>query len=167
MIASALRDVLVTVSKHELMTGTGLRLLSDSCHGQNKNTNVLSMLTAFRKQQCPHLTITNVFPVDTAFCLLTVFSDGLNRTFGNNLQSSSQRNAVHRHLQDWQSYGFRSAATRSIKATKPCKISTVKVLEIRGSCVGMKDTYSADVTTYSILEKGQNWHPPFCQLSHM
>ena len=63
MIASALRDFLVTVSKHELMTGTGLRLLSDLCYGQNKNTNVLSMLTAFRKQQCPHLTITNVFPV--------------------------------------------------------------------------------------------------------
>ena len=89
------------------------------------------------------------------------------------------------------------AAIRSIKATKPCKISTVKVLEIRGSCVGMKDTYSADVTTYSckistvkvlkirgscvgmkdtysadfttysILKKGQNWHPPFCQPSHM
>ena len=69
----------------------------------------------------------------------------------------SHQGSVHRYLQDWQSFDFKGAAKKSIKATKPFKVSTVKVLEIRGSCVGVKDTYSADLTTYSILKKGQNW----------
>ena len=129
--------------------------------------NVLSMLMAFTKQQCPQLKITYVFPVRRHSFLPA------DRVFGQieqdirkqatillpeeYLSILSRQGSVHRYLKDWQSYDFKSAAKKSIKAIKPFKISTVNVLEIRGSCVGVEDTYSADFTTYSILKTGQNW----------
>ena len=76
---------------------------------------------------------------DIAFCLQTVFFGRIEQDIRKqatillpeeNISILSRQGSVHRYLQD--------------------KISTVKVLEIRGSCVGVKDTYSADFTTYSI-----------------
>ena len=63
MIASALWHFLRTVLKDELSTRRELRLFSDSCYGQNKNMNVLAMLMAFRKQECPQLKISYTFPI--------------------------------------------------------------------------------------------------------
>ena len=136
MIASALRDFLITVCKDELMTRTELRLFSDSCYGQNNNMNVLSMLMAFRKQQCPHLKITYVFPVRGHSFLPA------DRVFGRieqgirkqatillpeeNISILSREGSVHRYLQDWQSFDFKSAAKKSIKATKPYKKAQLK-----------------------------------------
>ena len=60
------------------------------------------------------------------------------------------------HLKGCQSYDFKTAAKKFIKATKPVKMSTVKlkVLETRGSCFGVKDLCSVD---FAILKKIHNW----------
>ena len=63
MVASALHHYLGNVVRDELAHYRVLRLFSDSCYGQNKNINVLSMLLALRKQTIPHLTMDYYFPV--------------------------------------------------------------------------------------------------------
>jgi hypothetical protein len=63
MVASALNHYLVSVVGDELKNNQNLRLFSDSCYGQNKNINVLSMLCATRKQKFQHLNIEYTFPV--------------------------------------------------------------------------------------------------------
>ncbi|KAK3736014.1 hypothetical protein RRG08_009083 [Elysia crispata] len=44
-------------SEAELVTRRESRMFLDSCYGKNENIDVLAMLIAFSKQQCPHLKI--------------------------------------------------------------------------------------------------------------
>ncbi|XP_060790810.1 uncharacterized protein LOC132894682 [Neoarius graeffei] len=61
MIASALQHYFTAVAADNLHLCQCLRLFSDSCYGQNKNINVLSMLFGLRSQLFPHLTINYFF----------------------------------------------------------------------------------------------------------
>ncbi|RXN05697.1 testis-expressed sequence 2 -like protein [Labeo rohita] len=63
IVASALQHYFTTVARDVLHQCQGLRLFSDSCYGQNKNINVLSMLFALHSQLYPQLNITYFFPI--------------------------------------------------------------------------------------------------------
>lgn len=61
MIASALSDCLKVRLRDKVSRSKGLRLFGDSCFGQNKNMNMVSMLMELR--QCfPNLGIEHTFP---------------------------------------------------------------------------------------------------------
>ncbi len=62
MIASALSDCLKVRLQDKVSRSRGLRLFSDSCFGQNKNMNMVSMLMELR-QFFPNLGIEHTFPV--------------------------------------------------------------------------------------------------------
>ena len=122
--------------------------------------------------KCPHLKITFTFPIRGHSFLPA------DRVFGR-IEQDIRRHPtilmpreyitlikrhghVHEYLKDWQSCDFKAAASKFVKKTNTFKISTVKVLEMKGSAVGVKDTYSADFTLHPILKKGYRWdnfHP--------
>lgn len=63
IVASALQHYFTTVARADPHQCQSLRLFSDSCYGQNKNINVLSMLFALRSHLYPQLNITYFFPI--------------------------------------------------------------------------------------------------------
>ena len=181
MIASALWHFLRTVLKDELSTRRELRLFSDSCYGQNKNMNVLAMLMAFRKQECPQLKISYTFPIRGHSFLPA------DRVFGrveqeirknptillpdDYLAILSNHGHVHQYGNDWDSLDFKAAASKCLKKARPFKISEVRVMEITDSAVGVKDTYSGEFTKHTILKKGCRWDTfapePLPHVSHV
>ncbi|KAK3764422.1 hypothetical protein RRG08_040018 [Elysia crispata] len=181
MIASALWHFLRTVLKDELSIRRELRLFSDSCYGQNKNINVLAMLMAFRKQECPQLKILYTFPIRGHSFLPA------DRVFGR-VEQEIRRNPtillpddylailsnhghVHQYGNDWNSLDFKTAASKCLKKARPFKISEVRVMEITDSAVGVKDTYSGEFTKHTILKKGCRWDTfapePLPHVSHV
>ena len=62
MICSALNHLLRNNLMEECSNATTLRLFSDSCYGQNKSINMVSMLLALRKQCLKNVYITHTFP---------------------------------------------------------------------------------------------------------
>ena len=181
MIASALWHFLRTVLKDELSTRRELRLFSDSCYGQNKNMNVLAMLMAFHKQECPQLKISYTFPIRGHSFLPA------DRVFGR-VEQEIRRNPtillpddylailsnhghVHQYGNDWNSLDFKTAASKCLKKARPFKISEVRVMEITDSAVGVKDTYSGEFTKHTILKKGCRWDTfapePLPHVSHV
>ncbi|GFN97111.1 transposase [Plakobranchus ocellatus] len=59
----ALRSFLLSSARDELMHRTELRLFLDSCYGQNKKMNMMTMLLALKNQEYRHLRISDTFPV--------------------------------------------------------------------------------------------------------
>ena len=57
MTASGLHHFLTSVAASEFTERQELRLFSDSCSGQNKNMNMMSILMALKHQRFPHLDI--------------------------------------------------------------------------------------------------------------
>ena len=167
MIASVLWHFLRTVLKDELSIRRELRLFSDSCYGQNKNTNVLAMLMAFRKQECPQLKILYTFPIRGHSFLPA------DRVFGrveqeicrnptillpdDYLAILSNHGHVHWYSNNWNRIDFKAAASKCLKKAKPFKISEDCVMEINDSAVGVKDIYSGEFIMHTILKKGYRW----------
>lgn len=144
-----------------------LRLFSDSCFGQNKNVNVLSMLFALTKQNCPNMITEYVFPI-RGHSFLPV-----DRVFGRIEQQIRKHNTIlmpeeyydilrnHGHVhvygQDWQAYDFKKAAQVFVKPQKSFKLSDARMLELRNDKLGFKTVYNSDFCYHSVLKRGQNW----------
>ena len=67
MIASALSHALRFPLRRFVSQTQLLRLFSDSCYGQNKNINMISMLFSLRRRLYPNLKIEFTFPVRGQF----------------------------------------------------------------------------------------------------
>lgn len=167
MVASALRYYLGTVVQHELGEHDTLRLFSDSCYGQNKNINVLSMLIALRKQKFKDLTINYTFPIRGHSFLPP------DRVFGRleqeirkkdsillpsvYLEIMRRHGSVHVYGEHWQCYDFKAAAAKHWSSSRSFNISEARVLEIRDDHLGIKQLYSGDFCYHSVLKRGKKW----------
>ncbi|XP_041365380.1 uncharacterized protein LOC121380568 [Gigantopelta aegis] len=167
MVASALNHFFISVVGDQLKRNQHLRLFSDSCYGQNKNINVLSMLCAMRKQNFPQLSIEYTFPVRGHSFLPA------DRVFGRIEQDIRKNNTillpdeyvailnkhgkVHEYCTDWQCRDFKTAAAAHCKSQRSFKISDAKVLRINSDQVGFKQVYGGDFCEHVILKKGRKW----------
>ena len=167
MVASALHHYLGNVVRDELAHYRVLRLFSDSCYGQNKNINVLSMLFALRKQTIPHLTMNYYFPVRGHSFLPA------DRVFGRIERDIKRQDTillpadyvdilqkhgnVHVYGSDWACLDFKSAVTSHCRAVRHFKISEAKVLKVDGDKVGFKAAFEGDFCYHSVLKKGKTW----------
>ena len=167
MIASALHHCFTVCLRGRLRNATQLRLFSDSCYGQNKNMNVLSMLFALRKAYFPHLAINFTFPIRGHSFLPA------DRVFGRIEQDLRRKDTIllpsdyHAVLRshgtlliygdDWKAQDFKAATSRLTKTTRSFKISEARVLEIRGNELGFKSSYHGEFCNHPILKRGKKW----------
>lgn len=167
IIASALQHYFTTVVRVDLHQCQSMRLFSDSCYGQNKNINLLSMLFALRSQMFPQLNITYFFPIQGHSFLPA------NRVFGRIEQDIRKHTAVllpdeysdilqrhgivHQYEKDWQCYDFKKEAATFTKTQRSFKISDARVLQICGDKLGFKPVFSGDFCQHSVLKPGKKW----------
>lgn len=167
MVASALNHCFRHCLQGQLSDATELHLFSDSCYGQNKNMNVLSMLFALRKQRYPNLRITFTFPVRGHSFLPA------DRVFGRVEQDIRRKNTIllpeeyfdilRRHgtllayPTNWQALDFKKAAAAVLRSTRSFKISQARMLEVNGNELGLKTAFNGDFCQHAILKRGKNW----------
>ena len=168
MVASALHYYFSTVARNELSEYTKLRLFSDSCYGQNKNINVLSMLFSLRKNVFSNLNIEYTFPVRGHSFLPA------DRVFGR-LEKDIKRQEtillpseyinifrrhanVHIYGDSWECLDFKAEAAKHCCSSRSFKISKAKVLEINGDQLGMKEGYNGEFSHFNVLKRGKNWN---------
>ena len=167
MVASALRYYFDKIVKAELSRFTTLRLFSDSCYGQNKNINVISMLMALRKQKYRNLRIEYTFPIRGHSFLPA------DRAFGRIEQEIRKHDTIllpsdyyeilkrHGHLhvynEEWNCYDFKAAVDKLCVSTRLFKISEARVLEINSEQLGFKSTYCSEYSYHTILKRGKMW----------
>ena len=168
MVASARRYYLGTLAREELRQCQTLRLFSDSCYGQNKNINVLSMLFALRKQKYRNLRIEYNFPIrghsflpaDRAFGCIEqdIRKKDTILLPSEYLEILRKHGNVHVYGENWQCYDFKAAAASQCCSTRSFKISQARVLEINSDKLGFKPVYASDFCIHSILKRGKTWH---------
>ena len=167
MVASALNHYFVNVATDEILTHRELRLFSDSCFGQNKNINVLSMLFALKKQKFPNVNIEYTFPVRGHSFLPA------DRVFGRIEQDIRKNNTillpegyhqilakhgnVYEYGTDWQCFDYKASAAEFCKSKRTFRISDAKVLRIDSDKLGFKQVYGGDFTEHPVLKRGKHW----------
>ena len=124
-----------------------LRMFSDSCFGQNKNMNVLSIY-ALWKNAFSDISVEYIFPI-RAHSFLPA-----DRVFGRNEQSIRKCNTIllpeeyysilrnHGNVyvngKDWGAFAFKSAMKAFVKGQKTFKLSEARMLELKNDQVGFK-----------------------------
>ncbi|XP_060788694.1 uncharacterized protein LOC132893517 [Neoarius graeffei] len=167
MIASALQHYFTAVAADNLHLCQCLRLFSNSCYGQNKNINVLSMLFGLRSQLFPHLTINYFFPVRGHSFLPA------DRVFGRIEQDIRKHTTIllpdeyasilhrhgniHQYGRDWQCYDFKKEAAAFTTQQRSFKISDARVIQICGERLDVKSSFAGDFTQHSVLKRGKRW----------
>ncbi|KAK0151969.1 hypothetical protein N1851_006668 [Merluccius polli] len=136
IVASALQHFFPIVAQADLCHFQSLRLFSDSCYGQNKNINVLSMLFALRSQLYPQLDITYFFPVRGHSFLNTIL---LPEEYVSILW---KHGTVHQYRKDWECYNFKREAATFTASQRSFKISEARVLNICGDKLGFKPVFA-------------------------
>ncbi len=166
MIASALSDCLKVRLQDKVGRSRGLRLFSDSCFGQNKNMNMVSMLMELH-QFFPNLGIEHTFPVrghsflpaDRVFGRIEqkirkIDTILLPQEYHDILQ---QFGHVHVYGTDWEAFDYRSATKECVKAQKSFKISEARMLDLSTNKVGLKTAYNGEFCFHSALKRGKRW----------
>lgn len=144
-----------------------LRLFSDSCFGQNKNINLLSMLFALMKEAFPRISAEYVFPI-RGHSFLPV-----DRVFGRIEQQVRKKDTilmpeeyyeilrnhgnVHIYGQHWKAYDFKAETQVFVKTQKSFKLSDARMLELRNDKLGFKAVYNSEYCYHSILKRGKKW----------
>lgn len=173
LIASALCHYLGSVASVEISQSGLLRLFSDSCYGQNKNINVLSMLFALVNKQYPQLTADYYFPIRGHSFLPA------DRAFGRIEQDIRKKDTilmpeeyseilrkhgtVYEYGKDWQCYDYKGESARFTKSQRSFKISEARVLQISGDKLGFKSTFAGEFCKHTVLKRGKRWsqfNPP-------
>ena len=168
MIASAIQHLLshrLEVIKSKKV----VRLFSDSCFGQNKNVNVLSMLMSNRKRLFPQTDILYTFPVrghsylpaDRAFGrvsqdIRTRETISLPEEY---VEIFEQHGQVFQYGKDWQAFDFKAETKLFLKQKRTFQISNVKRMDISGSGtkVSVSDSFNRDLCEHSLLKPGKSW----------
>ncbi|KAK0140925.1 Bifunctional epoxide hydrolase 2 [Merluccius polli] len=166
VIASALSDCLKVQLHQKVGRSRGLRLFSDSCYGQNKNMNMVSMLMELWNS-FPNLKIEHTFPVRGHSFLPA------DRVFGRIEQKIKKEETillpeayyailkqfghVHVYGTDWKGLDFKSATKACVKSQKSFKISEARMLDLSTNKVGVKTCYNGEYSFYSVLKRGKCW----------
>ncbi|XP_065650886.1 uncharacterized protein LOC136079093 [Hydra vulgaris] len=168
MICSALQHFLIAYLFDSCSNASVLRLFSDSCYGQNKNINMVSMLLSLRKQHFRNLLITHTFP-ERGHSYLPA-----DRVFGRVQQDIKKheqilepdiyRDILSRHGrvfvfgQDWSALDFKAEVKKFAKIIKTFKISEGKKLIINSNHLEIAQcSYHSEPTSHSLLKKGKKW----------
>ena len=166
MISSALEDCFRR-RIHDLVKESGhLCLFSDSCFGQNKNMNLVSMLMSL-KQLFSGLTVNYTFPIRGHSYLPA------DRVFGRIEQSVRKQETillpeeyysilkkfghVYVYGKDWVAFVYKSAAKRCVKQKRSFKIGEARMLDLSSSKVGYKTAYSGEFCYHSVLKPRKKW----------
>ena len=139
MIASALYACFTDRLCGTLLDATQLRLFSDSCYGQNKNMNMVAMLSWLRKVTFPNLAIDFTFPVRGHSFLPA------DRVFGRIEQDLRRKDTIllpeeyntvlakHGTLlvydEDWTALNFKAAASAHLKSQRSFKIPRLRCFQ--------------------------------------
>lgn len=168
MTASALWHYFTSRQMRErLGRASELRLFSDSCYGQNKNVNLLSMLFSLRKQKHPSLKIKYNFPVrghsylpaDRVFGRIgreikSVETILLPKDYMNILRNHGN---VYVYGVDWECFNYKKESKTFIKTTRSFKISEAKTLLVDGDKLGFASTYNGELCYHVLLKRGKSW----------
>ena len=165
MTASALDNFFRLQRNETLRESRKLRLFSDSCYGQNKNMNIVSMFMVLRSS-IPNLQVEYTFPMRghsflPADCVFGRIEQSI-RKFDTILLPEQyhailrQHGVVHVYGEEWVASDFKSATQTSVKTQRPFKISEARMLEMSTDKVGFKTTYAASYCYHSILKRGKS-----------
>ncbi|XP_065654381.1 uncharacterized protein LOC136080946 [Hydra vulgaris] len=163
MICSALQHFLVAYLFDLCSNALVLRLFSDSCYGQNKNINMVSMLLSLRKQHFRNLLITHTFP-ERGHSYLPA-----NRVFGHVQQDIKKHeqilepdiyrdilNKVFVFGQDWSALDFKAEVKKFVKTIKTFQIGEGKKLIIKSNYLEIAQcSYHSEPTSHCLLKKGK------------
>lgn len=167
MTASALDHCLRTSLAEDVQQAGHLRLFSDSCYGQNKNSTMVGMLSNLRSTIFKDVKMECFFPV-RGHSFLPV-----DRVFGRIEQDIRKQDtillpdkytnilkkhgSVYVYGKDWESFDHKAAAKALIQSTRSYKISEAWVLEIDGKGLGVRTTFSGPTYQHTLLKRGNNW----------
>ncbi|XP_048020943.1 uncharacterized protein LOC125266040 [Megalobrama amblycephala] len=167
MTASALDHCLRTSLAEDVQQAGHLRLFSDSCYGQNKNSTMVGMLSSLRSTIFKDVKMECFFPV-RGHSFLPV-----DRVFGRIEQDIRKQDtillpdkytnilkkhgSVYVYGKDWESFDHKAAAKALIQSTRSYKISEARVLEIDGKGLGVRTTFSGPTYQHTLLKRGNNW----------
>ena len=134
-----------------------LCLLSDSCYGQNKSINLLSMLFALQKQKQPGVHVSYYFPVrghsflpaDLVFGRIGQQLKKLNTVLMPEEYLAILRNhgTVHTYGDDWEAFDYKNEVKRFTKTKRGFKISEAKALQITSDRLGFLSVYTVNSVT--------------------
>ena len=155
LISSALNHCFRWQLNGSLRQAHKLRMFSDSCYGQNKNFNVISMIFALLKQAFPRLSAEFTFPIRGHSFLPAdrVFGriEQEIRKYDTILMPGKYYEILKRHGnvyvygRDWQAFDFKATAQAFLKSQKTFKISEARMLMINGDQLGFKTVYSGEL----------------------
>ena len=166
LISSALDNCLRRRLNGALRHAEQLRMFSDSCFGQNKNMNFLSLIFSLRKSPFPNLHVEYVFPLRGHSFLPA------DRVFGRIEQAIRKQNTilmpeeyyrilrnhgnVYVYGQDWQPF-YKSATQAFVKQQRSFKLSEARMLAMKNDQVGFKSVHNGEYCYHSVLKRGKKW----------
>jgi hypothetical protein len=146
-----------------------IRLVSDSCGGQNKNKAMLSMINTFA---CKHkINIEWIFPVHGHSYMPPDRAFGRVEQILKKIETIIQPQEYFEVFKtvgqlreigiDWKVYDWKSLALKILKVKQTFKISEVKRMLItpHKQIKVLMNTYSGSYTNHSILKRGQKFLP--------
>ncbi|XP_038044993.1 uncharacterized protein LOC119719589 [Patiria miniata] len=167
MIASAVNDCCRVRLNGTLRQKGNLRLFSDSCFGQNKNMNMIGMLSALRKSAFPDLNIEYAFPIRGHSFLPA------DRIFGRIEQEIRKHDSilhpkgyfdilrkygnVYIYGEDWHALNFKELVHSYVKQQRTFKVSEARMLSLTNDQVGFKSTYAGEYCHHAVLKRGKKW----------
>ena len=152
MTASALDNFFRLQRNETVRQCRKLRIFSDSCYGQNKNMNIVSMFMGLRRS-FRNLQVEYMFPIrghsflpaDRVFGLI----EQSIRKFDTILLPEQyhailgKHGNVHVYSEDWVASDFKSATQAFVQTQRPFEISEARMLEMSTVKVGFTTTYAA------------------------
>jgi hypothetical protein len=166
VIGSALYDFLdkyVTQTNTQIKT---IKLVSDSCGGQNKNYALVSMVNSFALKH--NLTIEWMFPIRGHSYMPPDRAFGRVEKMLNKVESINEPKEYFKIFSnvgqireigiDWNVYDLKTYAQNILKPKKPFNISDAKMIRIEPKkTIEIKNNYSGLYESYSILKRGKRF----------
>lgn len=167
MVASAVHDFVTRRMAEPLTRHPNLRLFSDACPGQNRNSTMIGMLFSLSREL--NVEISHHFPVRGHSFLPAdrVFGriDQALKKYDTILRPEEYHTLLAQHGElkvygrDWEAKDYKSAVSGIIKQTKDFKVTEAKVLHIspKSDKIGFKATYTGEACQHPLLKKGKKW----------
>ena len=143
-----------------------LKLFSDSCYGQNKNMNMISMLAAFKAQFMPELIIKYYFPIrghsflpaDKVFgriqqALRKINSILIPEVY---LEIMAKFGRILVYNKDFKALNFKHTTSMFVESQRGFKISEARVINIDDK-IGLADSYNGDFKYFNVLKNSKKW----------
>lgn len=168
VVGSAVYDFLINFIQEEKNKQIkSIRLICDSCGGQNKNYAFLSMINVFSHQY--NISIEWIFPVrghsymppDRAFGRVEKFLKKVDTilTPEEYFTHFKKVGQIRELSQDWNLFDWKSLASDILKSKQTFKISEAKRILIKPNkkLKGLLNSYSGEYEEHNILKRGKKF----------